>query len=344
MSAASMVAGFTSDYIFLGPVDIPTTQVLIGAYILIAALSIAVLHFIENREQPAILHRWHDILPMIVQFALGSVWSGLLVFYARSAVIASSWPFLLFLLAIFVGNEVFNRYVARLAFSVTLLFFALFSFAVLIVPIYVHRIGAWVFLLSGIAAALVFLAFLRGLLLLEPVAFRQARPLILAGAAGVLSLVNLFYFTNILPPLPLALAGSGVYHSIAKAGDVYVASGEPAPWYARLGWPLTVHLEPGAPVYVFSSVFAPIALSAEIRHRWEWYSPKQREWLPRGQVTFHVAGGRNGGYRGYTIKHNAAAGDWRVDIETMDGSLIGRIRFKVAEAAERPPLAKTTLR
>ena len=44
-------------------------------------------------------------------------------------------------------------------------------------------------------------------------------------------------------------------------------------------------------------------------------------------------GGRDGGYRGYSVKGNPQAGDWRVDIETIDGRLVGRIRFTVIAAA-----------
>jgi len=53
-------------------------------------------------------------------------------------------------------------------------------------------------------------------------------------------------------------------------------------------------------------------------------------------VTFPINGGRDGGYRGYTIKHNPEPGDWRVDINTSEGHLIGRITFKVERAAVPP--------
>ena len=343
LSAASMVTGFACDNVLLGRVDVPTTQTLLGAYIVVAAFSIALLHFIEARGEVAMLFRWRNLLPLAIQFSLGSVWSGLLVFYSRSAVFAASWPFLLLLLAIFIGNEVFNRYVARLVFSATLLFFAVFSFSLLVVPIYVHAIGMWVFLLSGGIAATLFLGYLRALAHLGPEPFRPARLRILAGVGGVFGLVNLFYFVNILPPLPLALADSGVYHAVKRTGADYSVLMEPEPWYARFGWPPTVHLGPGEPVYVFSSVFAPIELTAQITHRWEWYSQTSHRWLPMGRVSFTVSGGRDGGYRGYTVKHNPAEGDWRVDIETSDGKLIGRVRFTVSRVDRSPDLRGVVL-
>lgn len=338
LSAVSMLAGFVSDYMLLGRIDLPTTQSLLGAYLLLAAVSIALLHAAEAQAVEGVLQRWRNLFPMAIQFALGSLWSGLLVFYARTAVFATSWPFLLLLLAIFIGNEIFHRYVSRLVFSTTLLFFALISFSVLIVPIYLHAIGTRIFLLSGGVAVLVFLVYCWILALLGGRRFAPARWKMLGGGLAVFAVLNLFYFTNVLPPLPLALAASGVYQRIHKSGPVYVAVGEAQPWYMRFGWPQTIYLAPGAPVSVFSSVFAPIALSTRIRHEWEWYSPRTHSWIHEGSVTFMVSGGRNGGYRGYTTKHDPANGQWRVDIETEGDRLIGRVRFRVEHTKTLPML------
>jgi len=342
LSAASMVIGFGFDNVLLGPVDILSTQIVIALYIALAAVAVALLHLSEAGGESGALYRWRNLFPMAIQFALGSVWSGLLVFYSRSAVIAASWPFLLLLFAIFIGNEILRRYVAQLAFSAILLFFAGFSYAIFLVPIYVHAIGTWVFMLSGALAVLAFAAFLYALAAIGPAAFAPARMKIVSGAAAVFALINMFYFVNILPPLPLALADSGIYHAVRKAGDSYVATAEDQSWYRKLVGDPVIHLTAGEAVYAYSSVFAPIRLSARISHRWEWYSPKAGRWLPRGTISFTVNGGRGGGYRGYTVKHNPADGDWRVDIETQDGSLIGRIRFRVEHVdAEAQPALRT---
>ena len=61
--------------------------------------------------------------------------SGFCVFYIRSASLTSSWPFLLAMAAVFIGNEYMRRYHARLVFSALLLFFALYSYAIMLVPV-----------------------------------------------------------------------------------------------------------------------------------------------------------------------------------------------------------------
>ena len=83
------------------------------------------------------------------QFALGCLLSGFCVFYIRSASITSSWPFLLCMAAIFIGNEYMRRYHARLVFSALLFFFSLYSYAILLVPVVIARIGRIPFLMSA---------------------------------------------------------------------------------------------------------------------------------------------------------------------------------------------------
>lgn len=343
LSVASMLAGFASDYMLLGSIDLPTTQALLCFYLFLAAFGIALLHAAETFAIQGLLQRWRNLFPMAIQFALGSLWSGLLVFYSRTAVFATSWPFLLLLLAFLVGNELFHHYVSRLVFSTTLLFFALISVAILIVPIYLHTIGPKVFLLSGCGAVAVFLVYCWILARIGGERFAPARWKMLGGGLGVFSVLNIFYFTGVLPPLPLALAASGVYQQIHKSGAVYLAVGQHQPWYTRFGWPQTIYLAPGAPISVFSSVFAPIALTTRIRHEWEWYSPQKQEWIPEASVTFTVSGGRNGGYRGYTTKHDPMNGKWRVDIETEGDRLIGRVQFRVEHTGTLPPLEHIVL-
>jgi len=46
-------------------------------------------------------------------------------------------------------------------------------------------------------------------------------------------------------------------------------------------------------------------------------------------VKFPIVGGREGGYRAYSVKSQPASGRWRVDIETAEGQLIGRVPFSV---------------
>lgn len=334
LSAFGMVAGFVSDNLLFRRIDMPNTQAIFAAYLTLAALSIAGLHFLERRAREGRMYaRWRTLLPMATQFALGGLWSGFLVFYSRSAVVTASWPYLMVLTAFFIGNEVLKRYHARLVFTSVLFFFAVYSYAIVTVPVYTHTIGRLTFLASGFVALGILVVFLCLLAAINRAQFRAARPKIAAGVAAVYVLINVFYFTNTLPPLPLALARVGIYYEVKKTGDVYSARGETEPWYTAFGVPPLLHVAAGQSLYAYSAVFAPIKLTTRIVHRWRRYDPKTGHWLTVSRISYAINGGRDGGYRGYSIKHNVQPGDWRVDIDTGEGHLIGRIAFKVERAA-----------
>jgi hypothetical protein len=330
LSAVGMLAGFGTDNFMFRRIDLPNTQIIFIVYLCVAAVSILVMHSLNAQTDPdAPKPRWQSWLPFASQFALGGLWSGFLIFYTRSAVLLASWPFLLVLAAIFIGNELFKHYHSRLAFTAVLFFFALFSYAIVTVPILTHTVGMFTFLLSGAAAIAVFVLFLIVLSWFGRRSFAASKWQIAIGAAVVYALINLFWFTGVLPPLPIALARSGVYNMVKHTGDDYVGTAEPQAWYASKLSPPLLHVAPGQPVYVYSAVFAPVRFSMRITHSWQHYNPKTKRWVAVSNVSYPINGGRDGGYRGYTIKRQPQPGDWRVDISTEGGRLLGRVRFKI---------------
>ena len=80
-------------------------------------------------------------------------------------------------------------------------------------------------------------------------------------------------------------------------------------------------------------MFAPIQLKTNVVHRWRRYDETAGTWRTESTVRFPIVGGREGGYRGYSTKSQPANGRWRVDIETPDGLLIGRVAFSVARGS-----------
>jgi hypothetical protein len=356
ISAAAMLAGFVIDNYTFGRIDRPAANIIFTAYLCLAALAIALLHFLQSRadqklevsasdeengtadkEQPGstLGKRLHTALPAAAQFALGGLMSGFLVFYSRSAVFAASWPFLVLLAAIFIGNEAFRRYRTRLVFTGLLFFFLLYSYAIFVVPVLLGRMGSLIFAVSGLLAIILFVFFLRVLRSLGRERYQQTRLRLVGGAFAILGLMNLFYFTDILPPLPLALASAGVYHAVKHTGATYTAATEPEPTTTFLNFSRPVlHVAPGETISVYSAVFAPIKLATRIAHRWQWYDPKKKRWVVQSVVSYAISGGREGGFRGYTIKTNPRAGTWRVDIDTADGRLVGRVTFDVVPVAK----------
>lgn len=345
LSVGAMVAGATIDQLYFGRVDLLQTQVVFAVYAGICFVTVPLAHWIEERAARGHTRpRWRGLLPLITQFSLGGFWSGFLVFYGRSAVISASWPFLLLIIAILLGNEVLRRYHDRLVFTSVLFFFALYSYAIFAVPVYTGSIGTMTFLGSGLAAVLAFGFFTVLLRLLGRERFLADVWRIRVGAFFVLLLVNIFYFTNILPPLPLAAKDAGIYHSIARIEGAYVAQSELQPWTVQyLHLKPTLRVEEADTLYAYSSIFAPTILETTVVHRWQWRDPETHEWVTRSAVSYPLAGGRDGGYRGYTAALMRDSGEWRVSVETVDGRVIARLPFTVEFVQETPALEKINL-
>jgi len=339
LSAVAMAGGFVFDSYAFGRIDRPMTQLVFIVYLLAAGGCLAALHMWQSRPRKS-NPRLHAILVTAMQFALGALLSGFCVFYIRSAAIVASWPFLLFMAAIFIGNEYFRAYTSRLVFAALLFFFSLYSYAILLVPVLLARIGPRSFLLSGALAVAAFIIYMRLIAWLGHERYRGARRQIAAGMLAITALINLFYFTKVFPPLPLVLSDAGIYHSVNRVSTGYQVQSEdePAGWRTLFGVYPTVHVVQGEKLYFYSAVFAPYRLNTAIEHRWEWYDPKTRSWSLQQSVRFPILGGRADGYRTYSFRSQPKAGEWQVEIVSFDGRSMGRKRFSVQEVTQSPVL------
>jgi hypothetical protein len=330
LSAAAMIGGFALDNFAFERIDHPATEAVLASYLLIAAGTIAILHYFEERaEQSNIRFRWSAVISGLTQFSFGGLWSAFLIFYSRSAVIETAWPFLLILVLIFLGNEIFREYRSRLVFTSILLFFAIFSCCTFIVPIFTGTIDHRTFLLSGALAIFAFIIFLALLALLTRSRIRRDLGKITLGAIAIFGGLNLFYYMNVLPPLPLALVDSGMYYSRSDVDQKYRGANHFQPWYRKLKRVSKFQLSAGQPLYAYSAVFAPVRLTTQIVHEWEWFNPETKSWKTETVITFPILGGREFGYRGYSFKAHLRTGAWRVDVETKEGRIIERMHFDI---------------
>ncbi len=346
ISALSLAGGFAFDSATFGRIDHAVTQAVFIVYLLVAGIAIAVLHGLESRpdgRKPS--DKTRTILVAVTQFALGCLLSGFCVFYIRSASITSSWPFLLAMAAIFIGNEYMRRYHARLVFSALLFFFAVYSYAILLVPVVAGRIGPHWFLVSGAIAVVVFFFFMRALARLGHERYHGARMQVFVGMVLITLFLNAAYFLRVLPPLPLVLTGAGVYHDVERVGGNYQVAeeDEPPEWQALFGTHAIMHVQPGAKLYVYNAVFAPRGLRTRIVHEWQWLDPA-RGWQTQQRVPVMIAGGRENGFRWATYKTDPRPGQWQVNIQTVDGRAVGRVRFAVEQQAVPPAIVIKTLK
>jgi len=348
LSALFMAGGFAFDSWAFGRIDHPATQAVFIIYLLVAGISIAALHGLESRpEERRPSERVRAGLMFAIQFALGCLLSGFCVFYIRSASITSSWPFLLFMAAVFIGNEYFRHYHSRLVFVALLLFFSVYSYAIMLVPMLVGQIGAVPFLISGAAAVLLFFLYGRALAQLGHDRYYGARMQIWVGMVVITVLINAFYFLKVLPPLPLVLTDAGIYHSAQRLNNgayQVETEDEPARWQALFGTFPVLHIQPGAKLYLYSAIFAPSRLSTNIQHRWEWRDPQSGDWMTQQVIGMDIHGGREDGWRTYSFKSAPRPGHRRVNLDTTDGHAIGRVRFSVELQAVPPAMTEKLLK
>lgn len=344
VSTVVFIGGFVLDNIAYPYASLESINLLFLGFLVASALCIILNHALHRDRAdaaPSWRNPFYTLLPIIAQFFIGGLLSGCLILYARSAAFGVSWPFLLVLFAVFVGNEALQKYRERLAFHVILFFFTLYAYAIFALPVAQGKMGSAVFLESGVASAAIFGLFLAILWVIGKKRLKESLRRILIASGAIFVVVNIFYFTGVLPPLPLALKDVGIYHAIVKTGAGYSVQAEELVW--SLFSPDTVHYVPGTTLYTYSAVFAPISLTTPIVHRWQKYNGDTRNWDTVASIAFPISGGRDTGYRGYSSLSSLSAGAWRVSIETVNGSVLGRIRFDVDEV-QAPPALHTEMK
>jgi hypothetical protein len=146
---------------------------------------------------------------------------------------------------------------------------------------------------------------------------------------GIFVSFHALYFTNTIPPVPLSLKEIGVYHQVTRAEQGYLVSyEEPSRFEFWRSTARTFHRAPQESVYCFSAVFAPTRLRTNIYHSWQ-RKTEGGAWVRDSYIGFSLAGGRDEGYRGYTMKSNIADGEWRCVVETEGGKVVGETYFSV---------------
>lgn len=349
ISSLSLIGGFVFDALTLKRVDLFWENFWVVAHLFIVGTCIVLVHAIEQKPEgddpaaialakaaanPSKAHFW---LVNILQFFFGGILSTYLVFYFRSSDIAVSWPFLLILALCFWANEALKRHFVRLIFQISLFYLSLFSFAIFLVPVVAHQIGAWMFILSGIVSMAAIALFLLIIRYTSRKEFEQSKKAVYAAIAGIFALVNVLYFANLIPPIPLSLKDGGVYHSLKRnSSGNYAVGAEEQGWRRFITLYPDYHKAPGEPVFVYSAIFSPPALDITVIHEWQYKDSATKNWKTTNRFNLPIVGGRDGGFRTFSEKFNIAPGHWRVNVLTTRGQVIGRIRFNVVLVDARP--------
>ena len=331
LSAGALLTGFIVDNLTLRHADLLLGNLALFSYLVIAGGSIALMQLHESGRVYS--SRFQNIAPLfslLIQFAFGGLFSGYFVFYSRSGSLTGSLLFLILILVLLIGNEFFRTRYKKLVFQVSIFFAALFSFVIFFIPVLTSTMGVEVFLFSGAVSILLIAILAYGLFRIAPTRFMEEKNTLLKSIGGIFLFINVLYFANIIPPIPLSLKDIGVYHRVEKRdGGGYVVYKEESPLKIFEVWDMVFHYTPGEPVYVYSSVFAPTNLNTNIFHQWQYFDDAEKKWVTASNISFPITGGRDEGYRGYSFKEDIFPGKWRVDVVTARGQIVGRVNFTI---------------
>ncbi len=329
------VFGFIVDNLTLNRVDQLFDNVLLAAYVVLAMSSMLLLYAGAADKLPEWLNaRARRFAPFVMQYAFGGLLSGMLIFYGRSGAWTASWPYLAVIILAIYGNETIKDRATRLIYNLAILFIGLFSYVVLVVPVLTKLMGPWIFIGSGLVAVMLMYGFMRLLNRIIPRFIELQLRAIIIALGMVYVGFNFLYFSNMIPPIPLSLKEAGIYHFVAKfENDTYQVKYEPGPWWQF--WKdsdSTIHPLPGESVFCYAEVFAPTSFNIDVVHVWEFKDPEEG-WTERSRISYPIAGGSDGGYRGYSLVNNYENGTWRCSVETERGQVIGRETFTVDTTA-----------
>lgn len=340
ISSLSLIGGFVFDALTLTRVDEFWENFWVVAHLVIVATCIILINLQENEGEsesnPNKLHFW---LVNALQWFFGGLLSTYLVFYFRSGTLSASWPFFVILAAAFIANERLKKHYTRLTFQASILFLSIMLFSVYIVPVLLHEIGQSIFILSGVISLIVMWLFLWILRSSAKEKFKKSRIPLIFSVVGIFVAINILYFYNLIPPIPLSLKDAGIYQSfIVNAPGNYTAQDQNQGWLGFLDPNEQVSITTGTPLYAYSAVFSPTSFSTNIIHEWQYYDPTAKQWVTRGRITLATIGGGDLGYRTFSLEDNITPGKWRVNVKTPQGQLIGRMSFNVTIVSSTPNL------
>jgi hypothetical protein len=333
--------GFIWDSFTMTRVDNPIDHAILLFYLAIIA---AMIILILRRQQGMIFPQWmrkvEPRFPWAMQFCFGGLFSSFVIFYFKSASWSRTQFFFLLLMCLWIGNEFLKDRMHNPKLLAILYCFCLFSFFAFFLPVILTKVNAWIFVLAGlISLAVSVLVFSIGLKT-KPREWRRGLKPVAPWIVATFLIINALYFANLIPPVPLALKSSGIYHEITKTGNGYSAKyAPPSLWHFWRKWDDPFYWSQGESVYCFTAIFAPRGFSVPIYHVWNRKTDKG--WKQTDRIHYQIAGGREFGYRGFTKKSSIAPGDWRVEVTTERGQILGQIDFTVVASPTPHPQLRT---
>ncbi|NLG17070.1 MAG: DUF2914 domain-containing protein [Fibrobacter sp.] len=322
------LCGSTWDSLTLKRIDSALDLTIFSTYLFLSSIIVILISRKVN-------FRFAKYLPSAAQFFFGGMFSACTVYYFKSTSSLLTFLFLLCLAATLVCNEFLEKKYSNA--QVTFTFWSVCAAMILnfLLPVLTGLMSPWIFL-AAIATAFL-LCFAISRIALSKVSLKPV--------ALIYSALILFYFLNVIPPVPLSQKKMAIFRSVSHSGNEYVCTMEKPRWFEPFKSGESVFkYSPQDTVFCFSSVFAPTRLKKEIYHHWYYKDPESGKWSEATRIGYRLTGGRDQGYRGYTYKKNIGPGSWKVMLKTKEGKTVGIRSFKVVSHDLSDTLSLLTVR
>lgn len=326
------IGGFIFDTLTLGRIDRLYDLTVLCLHMTSLSITLYLYNLADDGTwKNTKLERLEEYFPLAIQFFFGGLSSAYVIYFSRSVSLSKTASFFIILVGLLLANEFLKKRISNKYLQFSIYFFISFTFFTFMIPVFLKDMGPTIFLISGGLSLTLTLILISIIYLKSPSTRLEIKLGKLIGIIlSIYITINVFYYFKLIPPVPLALQTGIVAHNITVNNNRYTVTYEQKKDYIFWrDYRSKFVYNPGKPVYVFSSVFAPTALKKSIIHRWEWYDSTQKEWVVADSISYSITGGRNNGYRGYTYKNNVKTGLWRVEVITEEELLLGVIDFEI---------------
>ncbi len=334
------IGGFIWDSLTLGRIDRLYDITVLCTYLTSLTICLYLYNLADDGKwKGSFIERFEEYLPLAIQFFIGGLSSAFVIYFSKSVSLSKTISFFIILVFLLFANELLKKRLSNKYLQFGAYFFVNFIFFSFFLPVLIKEMNTSVFILSGAISLTTTLILIFYIYIVSPATRAEIRiHKMLAIVFGIYIVINLSYYFNLIPPVPLALETGMAAHSIGKENGHYRVTYETDEWY--IFWRkhrIKYAHKPGEPVYIFSSIFAPTDLKKSISHRWKWFSPFTNRWEVIENISFDITGGRDEGYRGYSYKDNMMDGKWRVDVITVEELVLGVIDFEIeTDSLSRP--------
>lgn len=328
------ISGFIFDTLTLGRIDRVYDITVLSLHMTL--LSVAL--FVYNRKddnvyKDTLFKRFEIYLPLAIQFFFGGLSSAFVIYFSRSVSLSKTLFFFGILVALLVANEFLKKRISNKYLQFGIYFFVSFTFFTFMIPVIIKEMNTLTFIFSGLVSLGTTLTLLTIIYFKSPSTRLEISLKKMIGIIVVIYVsINTFYFTNLIPPVPLALETGIVAYEVEKENGNYEVTYAKDDWYVL--WrnhQSHFYREGNEKVFIFASIFAPTEIKKSIYHRWKFYNTEKEEWIVTDNIAYEITGGRNEGYRGYTFKNNVFSGLWEVDVLTDEGQILGVIDFEITD-------------